>query len=96
MTKLKKLAAVAAVFAVGSLSGSAHQYNQFTATQERYVVKSGDTFWDVANRYYNRDSRRLYLLEYHDELRQLNPQLAARHYQISPGDVINVRYYKGD
>lgn len=95
MTTPKKLAAVAAIFAVGFLSGSAHQ-RDFTATQIRYVVQPGDTFWDVANRYYNRDSRRLYLLEYHDEIRQLNPQIAARHYQISPGDVINVRYYKGD
>ena len=93
----KKIAAIAAIFAVGFLSGSAHKQNEYVEqhlTQEKYVVQPDDTFWDITTRYCGIDQRGKYLLEYQDEIRRLNPELAARKCQLQPGDVISVRYYK--
>ena len=93
MTTPKKIASIAAVLLIGTsfLSGSSNPRHAVYAT---YKVQSGDTFWTVAQRYFEKDSRRLYLLEYHDEIRRLNPEIAARNCQLQPGDVINLRYYE--
>lgn len=94
---LKKLAAVAAIFAVGFFTGSAHQRDQFINAHlvvEEYTVKAGDTFWNIAQRYANLDERHMYILEYHDEIYANNPELVKRNGQVYPGDVISIRYYK--
>ena len=60
---------------------------------EHYKVRSGDTFWNVTEYYRELDARNLYIMEYQDEVRELNPQLKDRHYQLQPNDVITVQYY---
>lgn len=93
MTTPKKIVSIAAVLLIGAsfLSGSSTPHHAVYTT---YKVQSGDTFWTVAQRYFEKDSRNLYLLEYHDEIRKLNPEIAARNCQLQPGDIINIRYYK--
>lgn len=63
-----------------------------TVCVESYRVRSGDTFWDITEKYYRKDVRQLYILEYMDEIRELNPQLKDVHYQLKPNDIVNVRY----
>lgn len=96
MTKLKKIAAIAAVLIFGAsfLSGTGNNQTTRNVVYTTYQAQTGDTFWDIANRYYNEDSRGLYLLEYQDEIRRLNPDLAERQYQLQPGDTVNICYYK--
>ena len=59
---------------------------------EHYKVQNGDTFWDVTRYYRDKDARDLYIFEYQDEVRALNPQLQERNYQLQPNDVIKVQY----
>ena len=61
-------------------------------TTEKYTVKAGDTFWAITSRYRDKDARNMYLLEYQDEVRELNPYLVERHCQLQPNDVITIRY----
>ena len=59
---------------------------------ENYKVHAGDTFWNVTEYYRELDDRNLYIFEYQDEVRELNPHLKERHYQLQPDDVITVQY----
>lgn len=61
---------------------------------ETYTVKSGDTFWDVTRYYRDKDARNLYIFEYQDEVRRLNPHIADNQCQLKPGDVITLHYVK--
>lgn len=94
MTTPKKIAAIAAVLLIGVSFLSGSSSHTCHAVYTTYKVQSGDTFWTVVQRYFEKDSRRLYLLEYHDEIRELNPEIAARNCQLKPGDVLNLRYYE--
>ena len=57
-----------------------------------HIAHAGDTFWDIGEYYCNKDDRKLYIHEYLDEMRKLNPHLKERHYQLQPNDVVHVRY----
>ena len=59
---------------------------------KNHVVKSGDTFWGITTYYRDKDARDMYLLEYQDEIRKLNPDLAANQCQVKPNDIITVQY----
>lgn len=59
---------------------------------EKYTVQNGDTFWDVTRYYRDKDARNLYIFDYQDEVRSLNPQLKEQNYQLQPNDVITVQY----
>lgn len=59
---------------------------------EIYQVKSGDTFWDITQHYRAMDARDLYIFEFQDEVRELNPQLKENHCQLQPDDVITIQY----
>ena len=92
-SKLKKALAVCAVL----LFGTAALSIDFTDDKniihvESYKVRAGDTFWNVTEYYRELDARNLYIFEYQDEVRELNPHLKERHYQLQPNDVITVQY----
>ena len=66
--------------------------------EEIYVVKSGDTLWDIAETYLHKNTgTRRYILEYKSGIEELNPWLLERHGLIYPGDEIKVTYWvKGE
>ena len=59
---------------------------------KNHVVKSGDTFWGITTYYRDKDARDMYLLEYQDEVRRLNPKITANQCQVKPNDIITVQY----
>lgn len=91
--KLKKAFTVAALvmFALCNVSTFGTQDDLQVVT---YTVKSGDTFWDVTQVYRDKDARNLYIFDYQDEVRRLNPKIADNHCQLQPGDVITLHYVK--
>lgn len=66
--------------------------------EEVYVVKSGDTLWDIAETYVRKNTgTRRYILEYKSGIEELNPWLLERHGMIYPGDELTLTYWvKGD
>lgn len=66
--------------------------------EEVYVVKPGDTLWNIAEEYLQKNtSTRRYILEYKSGIEELNPWLMERHGMIYPGDEIKVTYWvKGE
>ena len=93
----KLLVAVLIVFACAFAMGAAiHESIYHTAdihtVREVYVVKSGDTLWNIAFRYAARDCRNIYIPEFKCEIEQQNPFLLERKGLIQPGDKIVVEY----
>ena len=66
--------------------------------EEVYVVKSGDTLWDIAEEYCAKNTgTRRYILEYKSGIEELNPWLLDRKGEIYPGDKLKVTYWvKGE
>lgn len=66
--------------------------------EETYVVKSGDTLWDIAETYVRKNTgTRRYILEYKAGMEELNPWLLERHGMIYPGDKLTLTYWvKGE
>ena len=92
--KLKKLFATAAIliFGAATLSINYTDESEMEMHVEKYKVRAGDTFWDVSRYYRDKDARNLYIFEYQDELRELNPYLVEKKNQLTVGDEITVRY----
>ena len=57
-----------------------------------YVVKDGDTLIDICYTYQQLDYRHPYILEFMDEVKELNPFLAERKNNIRAGDKIKIQY----
>ena len=95
--KLKKALTICAILLFGAVNLSTFNFgsddNNFVHV-ETYEVKAGDTFWDVAHYYHKLDNRNLYIFEYMDELRELNPQLIENHCQLQPNDLITIKYVR--
>ena len=66
--------------------------------EEVYVVRPGDTLWDIAETYCSKNTgTRRYILEYKSGIEENNPWLLERHGLIYPGDEIKVTYWvKGE
>jgi len=66
--------------------------------EEVYVVKSGDTLWDIAETYVRKNTgTRRYILEYKSGIEENNPWLLERHGMIYPGDRLTLTYWvKGE
>ena len=66
--------------------------------EETYVVKAGDTLWDIAEEYLAKNTAtRRYILEYKSGIEENNPWLLERHGMIYPGDQLRITYWvKGD
>lgn len=93
--KLKKALAVCAILLFGAVTLSTHNHGEKNiAHYETVKVRSGDTFWSISQHYRNLDDRDLYILEYQDEIRELNPHLKDSNYQLQPNDLITVKYIK--
>ena len=62
--------------------------------EEVYVVRPGDTLWDIAEEYTRKNTgTRRYILEYKSGIEELNPWLMERKGEIYPGDEIKVTYW---
>ncbi len=96
MTKLKKFFTVAALVFFGAATASVQFSDEpkYEVHVERYKVRAGDTLWDVSRYYRDLDDRNLYIFDYQDELRRLNPKLVENKNQLMPNDVITVKYLK--
>lgn len=66
--------------------------------EETYIVKAGDTLWDIAETYCSKNTgTRRYILEYKSGMEELNPWLLERKGEIYPGDKITLTYWvKGE
>ena len=66
--------------------------------EEVYVVKSGDTLWDIAETYVRKNTgTKRYILEYKSGIEELNRWLLERHGIIYPGDRLTLTYWgKGE
>ena len=66
--------------------------------EEVYVVKPGDTLWEIAETYLQKNTgTRRYILEYKAGMEENNPWLMERHGMIYPGDKLKVTYWvRGD
>jgi hypothetical protein len=81
--------ALAALF-----SGAAEQETDAVLVEEIYTVKAGDTLWDIAETYLQKNTgTRRYILEYKSDMEALNPWLLERRGMIYPGDEIKVTYW---
>ena len=61
--------------------------------EEVYVVRPGDTLWNIAEEYVAKNTATCrYILEYKEDIYALNPWLAERSGLIYPGDEIKVTY----
>lgn len=91
------IVAGAAILLAGACSPQPDGRNT-VLVEEVYVVKSGDTLWDIAATYLRKNTgTRRYILEYKSGIEELNPWLLERHGMIYPGDEIKVTYWvKGD
>ena len=62
--------------------------------EEIYVVKSGDTLWDIAETYVRKNTgTRRYILEYKSGIEEPRVQLLERHGMIYPGDKLTLTYW---
>ena len=57
-----------------------------------YVVKDGDTLIDICYTYQDLDYWHPYILEFMDEVKELNPFLSERKNNIRAGDKIKIQY----
>ena len=94
-TKLKKALAFCAALLFGAFTLSVNNHNDVdNLCVETYRVRAGDTFWNISEHYRDLDARNLYIFEYQDEMRALNPHLQDTLFQLQPDDFITVRYVK--
>lgn len=66
--------------------------------EEVYVVRPGDTLWDIAETYCSKNTgTRRYILEYKSGIEENNPWLLDRKGMIYPGDRLTLTYWvRGD
>ena len=67
---------------------------KYEVVDMRYIVKPGDTFWDITQYYRGYDDRGIYLQQFQYEVMKDNPAIEARHCQLQPGDLIRIKYYR--
>lgn len=101
MNGKKIIAGSAIALAAILLAGACSQQETNTVpvlVEEVYVVKSGDTLWDIAETYVRKNTgTRRYILEYKSGIEENNPWLLERHGMIYPGDRLTLTYWvKGD
>ena len=84
----------AAILLAGAASEPWNDGRNAVLVEEVYVVKSGDTLWDIAETYLRKNTgTKRYILEYKSGIEELNPWLLERHGMIYPGDKLKVTYW---
>ena len=84
--------AVAAILCAGMVTEDDGQ--NAVMVEEVYTVKAGDTLWDIAETYLQKNTgTHRYILEYKSGIEELNPWLVERKGLIHPGDEIRVTYW---
>ena len=84
------------VTAAALCSGAVNPWDDGGAVlvEEVYVVRPGDTLWDIAEEYVTKNTgTRRYILEYKSGIEELNPWLLERHGMIYPGDRLTLTYW---
>ena len=62
--------------------------------EETYIVKPGDSLWDIAETYCSKNTgTRRYILEYKEGIYENNPWLVDRKGLICPGDQLVLTYW---
>ena len=91
------LAGLAILFA-GAASEPWERDTGAVLVEETYIVKPGDTLWNIAEEYLQKNTgTRRYILEYKSGIEEMNPWLLERHGMIYPGDRLTLTYWvKGD
>ena len=83
----------AAILLAGACSPQPDRRNA-VLVEEVYVVKSGDTLWDIAETYCSKNTgTRRYILEYKEGIYENNPFLVDRKGLICPGDQLVLTYW---
>ena len=68
--------------------------NTAVLVEETYIVKPGDTLWDIAETYCSKNTgTRRYILEYKEGIYENNPWLVDRKGLICPGDQLVLTYW---
>ena len=100
MTAQKIIAGCCIAGAAILLAGACNPWDNGGAVlvEETYVVRPGDTLWDIAETYLAKNTAtRRYILEYKAGIEELNPWLLDRKGEIYPGDKITLTYWvKGE
>ena len=98
MREFWKTALIGGAFvAVAALcSGAVNPWDDGGAAlvEETYVVRPGDTLWDIAETYCSKNTgTRRYILEYKEGIYENNPWLVDRKGLICPGDQLVLTYW---
>lgn len=98
MMDAKKLIAGCALAGVAILcTGACNPWDDgktAVLVEETYIVKPGDTLWDIAETYCSKNTgTRRYILEYKEGIYENNPWLVDRKGLICPGDQLVLTYW---
>ena len=75
------------------LSCGFHLAGETELVQEIYTVRSGDTLRGISERYLAQNTGKTsYILEFEQEIKELNPWLQERHGLLLPGDELVICY----
>ena len=90
-TAMKKIGVAALLTAAAFFSLGGYEGEQ-ERVETTYVVKSGDTLWDIGETYLEKNTGgRRYILEFIEGIKEINPELAQG--TIYPGQVLRISYF---
>lgn len=92
---LKKAAHIAALIGIAAISiGMASRPAADTHLVETvYTVQPGDTWWGIVEHFREMDAEDRYVLEYKQELEQLNEGIDTGN--LTPGQTLRIQYREG-
>ena len=89
--KLKKTAICAALVGIAAISiGMSRPAADTNLVEITYTVQPGDTWWSIVERFREKDADDRYILEYKQELEQLNE--GANLGKLTPGQTLRIQY----
>ena len=92
--KLRKAAICAALVGIAAISiGMSRPAADTNLVEITYTVQPGDTWWSIVERFREKDADDRYILEYKQELEQLNE--GANLGNLTPGQTLRIQYREG-
>ena len=92
--KLRKAAICAALIGIAAISiGMSRPAPDTNLVEITYTVQPGDTWWSIVERFREKDADDRYILEYKQELEQLNE--GADLGKLTPGQKLRIQYREG-